>query len=670
MAEQLGTMTLMFAVLLAAGGILACVAAARFDSAAVLKLARAGMTGMLALITAASVVLFIALARSDFSLAYVAGYTERALPMGYKLAAFWAGQEGSLLLWAWLLVAMSAAATVQFRAHPIREQALLVGSLTVACGFFAALMLFAANPFAPQVPVVMDGYGLNPMLQNVGMLAHPPMLFLGYAGFTIPLAILIAALGAGRRDNDWVMPMRRWLIVAWVSLTVGIVLGAQWAYVELGWGGYWAWDPVENASLLPWLTGTALLHSIMSQHQRGMMKRWNAWLVVGTFLLCIFGTYLTRSGIVQSVHAFGESLVSTFFLVFMIVTAIASTALIVWRRRLLRPEHRLERLVSKEGAFLATNVLLVLITAVTLVGTIFPVLSGLFTEEPSTVQPTFYNKVVIPFAVALLAVMAFGPLLGNGHDAVTRMKRGLLVPIAGMLITLVAALALGLRDGWALLVTAIASLAVLVMLTDFARTLRARLTNRIENPLAAGVRLLDSNHRRYGGHAVHLGMLLVMIGVAGSSLFGLKENVTVTPGQAVQVGSRSLVYESLERRREANYTAYEASVTITDAAGRATTLRPQVRFFDKTEQPNAEVALSMGLNRDVYLTLNGWEDGGQKVAIQVMVNPLVSWIWNGGIVMTLGGIYSLLPRLLPQASTRLTTHRATIDGAVPAAMGK
>ncbi|MHC4589268.1 MAG: cytochrome c biogenesis protein CcsA, partial [Planctomycetota bacterium] len=323
MISGIGNLSLCAAILVAAGAVLASVASVRFRSPRLLRGARILLALVAVMLTATTAALIAALVNSDFRFDYVASYTERALPLGYKLAALWAGQEGSLLLWAWLLAILCMIAAVGWRTLVGTEHAVAVAVMALVCGFFGVLLLFAANPFQPVAGMAPpDGRGLNPMLQDPAMIIHPPLLFLGYAGFTIPFALTIGVLVAGRKDNHWIALVRRWLLASWLFLGAGIVLGAWWAYVELGWGGYWAWDPVENASLLPWLTSTALLHSIMVQQHRGMFKRWNVSLIFLTFTLCIFGTYLTRSGVIDSVHAYAGSLLGGFFLVFLVLLAL------------------------------------------------------------------------------------------------------------------------------------------------------------------------------------------------------------------------------------------------------------------------------------------------------------------------------------------------------------
>ena len=671
MNPMIGTYSLSLAVFITAATILTSLAAVRFESRQLLLVAKGGLGLMAGLFTIASIVLLTALVDGDFSVRYVQHYTEMALPIGYKLAAFWAGQEGSLLLWAWMLSIMSVLAVFTHRSSQIKPVAVLVAVLAVLGGFFAALMLYAANPFEAAEAVTADGQGLNPMLQNIGMIAHTPLLFIGYAVFAIPFALMVSALfsgtkkplptkplsnskvidyqtpGVGQNEDMSLGEVRNWTIFSWLFLSIGIILGAQWAYVELGWGGYWAWDPVENASLLPWLTATALLHSIIVQQHRGMLKIWNAGLIAVTFILCIFGTYLTRSGVVQSVHSFGASLVGTFFLVFLTLLTVFSIGMILWQRKSLRSENPLENILGREGAFLIVNVLLSLMMLVTLVGTIFPIISGLFVTEPVSVSEPFYNKFVIPLAVVLIALMACGPLLVYGADAGKRLRNGMIIPGILAALTIAVMCLLKLNDPWALACGAIITFAMTTLLMDLGKTTSERIKNTGENILGALLRMVDSNHRRYGGQLVHVGMLMIMAGIAGSRLFSIKQDLHLTPGQKAQVGNYEIQYQSLEEIQGGNYSAVQATLLATDGRGRQSTLKPQRRFYVKSEQPAAEIALETGLREDLYTNLAGWDDNGTKVAIQVIINPLVLWIWLGGIVLSLGGIICMLPRFLP-----------------------
>jgi cytochrome c-type biogenesis protein CcmF len=600
---------------------------------------------LFALLTLASVALMTAMVQSDFTISYVTRYTERALPLGYKMAAFWAGQEGSLLLWGWLLAVIGIVFAWQFRNDDNTQHAAAFGTLAAVIAFFAALMLFAASPFAPVEVPVADGRGLNPMLQDPGMIIHPPILFVGYAGFTIPFALLVASLIAKRSDDNWLARARPWIIWSWLFLGAGILLGAQWAYVELGWGGYWAWDPVENASLLPWLTGTALLHSSIGQRSRGVFKRWNAFLAASTFILCIFGTYITRSGVVDSVHTFGKSLVGTFFFVFLVLTTLFSTVLVLWRWGTLKPERPIESYVSREGIFLAANILLVTMTVLTTLGTMFPAITRAIGGQSLTVSQSFYNRAVLPLALVLVAVMALAPVLGYGRNVANKLMHNLAIPLGVAVLAIAALAVIGIRSVWALGAAAVCAVVITSILIDTVRGIRARRQNTHENLLVAALKLLDTNHRRYGSHVVHAGVAMMVIGIVGSSLYGTNETLQLTAGQGATVGRYHLTLDSFHEKREVNFTAVEAAVTLVDPAGNKHDLRPQRRFYDKAEEANSEVALRSGWREDLYVTLAGWESGGNPVALQVRINPLVKWIWVGGLAIAIGAVLALLPRL-------------------------
>jgi cytochrome c-type biogenesis protein CcmF len=654
MTILLGNIALMIAVIASAVGLLSTFAAGRLSQAGPLRVARWSLGTVWAMFSLASIMLIAALMESDFRLNYVARYTEKALPAGYKLAAFWAGQEGSLLLWAWLLAGMSITAAFVRRRKNDSEEAGTLGVLGVICGFFAMLLLQAANPFQVNADVPADGQGLNPMLQDPGMIAHPPLLFLGYAGCAIPFAMMFGALLSGRRDSAWIAGIRRWLLIAWLFLTVGILLGAQWAYVELGWGGYWAWDPVENASLLPWLTTTALLHSIMPHQQRGMLKHWNVALIGMTFALCIFGTWITRSGIVDSVHSFGKSLVGTFFFVFLMTIILSSILLILVRWNHLKSEHPIESLWGREAAFLATNLLLLIMTLVIGAGTLFPAISEGLTGRSVSVGQPFYNMVIVPMGLVLMGIMAFGPFLSYGKDAGNSLRHRVWPALAGGAVVAIALGFMRIFNPWALICGFIIGIAAVSVLSDLLATIYRRMQGLGENSLVALVRTVDLNHRRYGGQTAHVGMLMLMVGLAGSSLYNVKHDIQIASGATTRAGGWSINLQSIAEARHANFSAVEAVALVTDPAGKTITLRPQRRFYDKSEQSNSEVAISSSLARDAYLVLAGWEDGGQVVALQLLVNPLVIWLWIGGIVMTAGAVLCLLPRLMPQPST--STH--------------
>jgi len=645
MSALVGQYSLALAVMMLAGGLFAALAALRFDSPAFLRAARGAILGYATLLSLSAAALLWALIQSDFSIAYVAEYTERALPLGYKIAAFWAGQEGSILLWAWLLAMMSVVVVLGQWKQTSKESAVATALLAIVCGFFAVLLLFAANPFEPAATPAADGHGLNPMLQNLAMIIHPPLLFMGYAGFGVPWALLLGALLTGQTDGAWLRQARPWILFSWLFLSLGILLGAQWAYVELGWGGYWAWDPVENASLLPWLTGTALLHSAAGQ-RRGFFKRWTASLVALTFILCVFGTYLTRSGVVQSVHAFGESLVGRFFLGFLAVLVAGSVLSIILRLGLLKAERKVEELCTREGFFLAANVLLVLMMLVTLVGTVLPLLSGPFLHEPLSVGGPFYNKAVLPLALVVAAIMAAGPVVHYGNGAALRARRSLQIIVGSAAAGAGVMLLLGVYNPWALASAAVVTAVATGITLELLVVIRLRRTVRPENFALAAFRVLQGDHQRWGVYLTHFSLALIIVGVAGSSLYNANQTFQLQPGKSGKLGTHTITFVSLEELRHENYSAVQANVTLTDAHGQQVTLHPERRFYDKgmeQGQSASEVAIRWSLAGDIYVSLAGWEKDGQNVAIQVILNPLVDWIWIGGILLGLGAAVCLMP---------------------------
>lgn len=652
----MGEYSLVLAVLASVVGVMASAGALRLGTPVWHRAVRWSLYLFAASLALASGQLLWALAQSDFSIGYVASYTERALPMGYKLSAFWAGQEGSLLFWALVLSGMVCIFAASRRQDRSQSQAATLLTLAIISLFFSLLLLYAASPFSPSKSPVSDGHGLNPMLQNIGMIAHPPTLFVGYAGFAIPFALMVGALVTRQVGNEWVFQARRWVLVSWLFLTVGIVLGCQWAYVELGWGGYWAWDPVENASLLPWLTGTALLHGVIVQQQRGMLRISNALLAAASFLLCIFGTYLTRSGIIESVHAFQTSLISTFFFYFLLAGLVLSVALILWRLRDLRQQPPLEAFTSKEGAIFIGNILLVIIMGLTLLGTIFPLLSELATGQTRSVNQSFYNTATLPVALVLIAIMALAPALSYG---ITRMREVMrcLVPAIAAVLGAVAIGLLGFASPWALASAFVVTLTLVMLAMDLLGSLRARMQTQPTNPPLAAWRLIDGNHRRYGGHLAHMGIVLIVSGITGSSLYATKGSFQLKPGESAELGGYTLALEAITPIEQANFEGLQAQLVVRGADRSTMVLRPELRHYYKATQNNAEVAFHSTLLADFYVTLNGVERNN-TAGLQVVINPLVIWIWIGGIMMTLGGIWSLLPTLIRRPATVAAADQA------------
>jgi cytochrome c-type biogenesis protein CcmF len=663
LTSVMGNLVLFLAMLASVSAAALALASVRLESARLLTLSRRAMIAAAGGFMLAAMALMLACINSDFHLEYVAKFTDRVLPGSFKMAAFWAGQEGSILLWGLMIAVMAVIATTLWRQRPGKEYAVAAAALGIVCGFFAALLLFAANPFTLNEVIPDDGRGLNPLLQHAAMVFHPPALFLGYAGFTVPFALMLGIVAVRRADSEWLWEIRRWVLAAWLFLSVGILLGAEWAYVELGWGGYWAWDPVENASLLPWLTATALLHSMFVQQHRGMFKLWNVSLLASTFLLCVFGTYITRSGVVESVHAFGKSLIGTFFLLLLVSAALASIVLIVRARKSLLGERPPEVLVSREGFVLAGNVLLVLMTLATLVGTIFPVFSGLVSAQPVSVGVGFYNKVVVPPALVLLAMMAVAPVLGYGAKQADLLAGKLAVPAIAALVAAAALWLRGVDDLWALACAAIVAAGLVSIILDFLLAVRKQTASSGESALRLALRTIDANHRRYGGQVAHIGMLLILAGMAGSSLFSRKGQVETTAGQVVATEAGKLNLRDLMMVKGGNYEAVRALVTLTEANGNRLLMAPERRFYNQDES-NSQVAIDSNWRRDIYIVLSGWDhsqNGNSVVSFQVIVNPLVSWIWLGGFVLAAGALIGLSPQVLRRAEVADAEKQKTVE---------
>ena len=607
----------------------------------------------------ASLALWKGLASHDFNMEYVAAYTSRNLPSAYIFTAFWAGQKGSLLFWAVVLSLFASAAQLLTARRYAYLLPYVAGVTAAVITFFVTVMIFAADPFERLAFTPADGRGLNPQLQNVGMIIHPPMLYLGYISLTIPFAFAMAALLSRRIDTGWIHAMRKWTLVSWLFLAIGITLGMWWAYVELGWGGYWAWDPVENASLLPWLTMTAFLHSVMIQEKRGMLKRWNFSLVIGTFLLSIFGTFITRSGVIASVHSFTQSNVGYFFLAFLVIAAVLAFTLLYTRWSLLEADVQLESVVSREAAFLFNNLLLVGIAFSVLWGTLFPILSELVRGTKITVGVPFFNRVNVPLGLLLLALTGVGPLIAWRKASTSNLKRQFIAPVMSGLITLAALLALGVRDFYATVALALAGFVAGTIVQEFYRGVRARRRMHGESiPLALG-RLIGRNRRRYGGYIVHVGVLIYFVAFAGMA-FKRDKEATLKPGESTEISSP---FGHSYRFTHVGISQYETLNRIVSAAtvevskdGRSLGLmtsekRQHVDSFKRpTFEPSTEVGIRSNLEEDVYIVFAGAVNGTEEAVYRFNINPLVWWVWFGGLVLALGGILTMWPGGGPTSS--------------------
>lgn len=641
---DVGKLSLLLAWAVAAYSLISYLLGLRLNHKLLLSSARGGILAVGFLTTVASLLLFYLLLIGDFSVQYVYAYTNKNLPVFYKLAAFWAGNAGSLLLWAWLLsiFAVIIVTTKKGSLHKLVPFVMLF--LLVNVFFFLILLNVVANPFEKLNFTPEDGAGLNPLLQNPGMVIHPVTLYLGYVGFAIPFAWTMAALLTGKMDGEWFKTMRRWSLIAWLFLTLGNIYGAQWAYVELGWGGYWAWDPVENASLMPWLTGTALIHSLMIQERKGMLKIWNMGLVVVTYLLTIFGTFLTRSGILASVHAFGDNLLGSLFLGFLVFMLLLSLYIIFANRQLLREEAELESYLSRESSFLINNLLFAGITFAVFWGTMLPKFTELVRGVAVTVSPEFFNQVTGPLFLVMLALMALCPLITWRKASFSKLVENFRLPLA---LALVGGVLVYLftqhRDFPALLGYTVAFFAAFTTLREYFQGVKVRRQNTGESWVAAFSNLITRNKRRWGGYLAHLGVVLMAVGIIGSTIYQVEVTQTVSVGDTIKIGDYVLTYQGLREVQEGDTTVVYAEMPVTYKGKNIGSVKPEKIFYTYWEQPSTEVALKSSLKEDLYVILSGWEEGGQVATFKVDINPLVNVLWLGGYVLTFGTIFALWP---------------------------
>jgi cytochrome c-type biogenesis protein CcmF len=632
-----------------------------------------------AAVTIAVAVLVGAAFRNDFSIAYIRDHSNIALPAPYKFAALWSGQEGSLLFWSFLLASYGLVLRLR---HKVDKRLFAYASVVIAAVqvFFLLLLNFAAPPFALSTgPIPADGNGLNPLLQYAEMVIHPPMLYLGYVGFTVPFAFALSALIMKYPGEKWIHITRRWTMVTWGFLTIGIFLGAHWAYQVLGWGGYWGWDPVENASLMPWLTGTAFLHSVMMQEKRGMLKVWNMWLIFATFLLSIFGTFLTRSGVVSSVHAFAQSSIGNWFVVFMALTFAACVYFFVRNREHLKSEHKLESLVSRESSFLFNNLILLVACFTVLWGTLFPILSEWVQGHKVTVGPPFFNRVNVPVALGLLLLTALGPLLAWRKTSLESLKRNFAVPALLALGVVVALMAtppswgapFGMRPWqdisyfYALMTIGLSVLVAATVISEFVRGGRV-IARHNGSGLAAGmVQLTRRNTRRYGGYIVHFGVILIMIGFAGAA-FNRDIERELGIGDKMSIGPYTLTCRGWTEDDNPNYGSTWAILDVTKNGKPLTTMYPEKRFYKATQQPQSMVAIRSTIQEDLYVVFSGTNQDTGRPIIKAHLNPLVSWIWIGLLVVVAGTGIALVPNAAPTRAVAPARVREAVEQTVGA----
>ncbi len=613
-----------------------------------------------ALVIFASLALVYALLSRDFSIDYVARYSSSRLSVFYTLTAFWAGMEGSLLFWTLILSIFLFLMLRENRKYKdnVSQWISLYGGMVFL--FFITMTTFLSNPLTKNPFTPADGRGLNPLLQNISMAIHPVTLYLGYVGFAVPFVYAMAALTTGNLGVDWLRRAKKWTLLSWIFLTLGIFLGGRWAYVELGWGGYWAWDPVENASFIPWLTGTALLHSMILQETRGILKRWNFILVILTFALTIMGTFITRSGIVSSVHAFGSSNMSIYFVMYMLGWGILGFGLVFKRWKALGSE-KLGSFASKEGFFVINNWLFVGLAFAILFGVFLPVFSELFRGVKITVGPPFFNTISVPLFFLIFLALAICPFLTWRSFSSRALRRGLTVPLLAAFIVTGILVLIGIRHKFALIAYSLSTFVMIGVVYDIIKSgyIHAKITGT--NIFTSTYTLIRKNSQKYGGYVVHFGVAMVAIGITASSTFKIKKEVSLTEGQAVEVGDFQVLFQGKESGHNEEMEYVSAKLALSRKSGKPLgILRPELRHYWDWPEQNVEVDLKPLPEGDFYATFMGWDDDG-KAVFDFYFNPLIQWIWVGSIIMIIGGIISYLPYRRKESS--LSREKRAIEKA-------
>jgi cytochrome c-type biogenesis protein CcmF len=595
--------------------------------------------------TLSAALLFVLLFTRDFEVRYVFEHVSTYLKPAYVLSAFWAGLEGSQLLWLWMLTFFSAVAVWRRPTwdRELRPHAIAILAFTQA--FFAFLLLLLTNPFELMVTVPVEGTSLNPLLQNLWMIIHPPIIFAAYALWTIPAAYAIAALWTGRTDAVWLRGSRRWTLAAWSSLGIGILVGAWWAYLELGWGGYWGWDPVENSSLIPWLVGTAFVHSAIIQERRDMYRAWNVLLAVVTFLLTVFATFVTRSGVIQSVHAFAESPIGWYYLGYIGLILALSIGLMLARRKELQGRGELGDLLSREFVFLVTNLLFLGSAAAVLLGTLWPTFTEAVRGIATSLGPENYNRFMGPLGLLLVLLIGVCPLIEWRKISAERLLRSLWIQLAVALVTAVLLVVLGIRELWAVVSFAVTAFVAATVILQMTQGILARMRAAGENVLVATGQAVRNNRRRYGGQLIHFSILLIVIGIIASQSYQTEVQVALATGESVEVGGYTLLYQDFTYQQieeDGNKVLNQAVVDLYKGDRKVATVYPERNLHSNTQGAVTEVALRLGLKEDLYLVLASLEADG-LAAFQVLINPMVVWLWIGGAVLIVGTLIAAWP---------------------------
>ncbi|HEY2922573.1 MAG TPA: heme lyase CcmF/NrfE family subunit [Candidatus Binatia bacterium] len=644
MTATLGHSCILLAFLIAFSGVVSPVIAARTGEQRYLSIARYAIVGQFVLITFAAFALIYGLIATDFSIKYVAFNTTRATPVYYRVTGLWGALEGSLLLWEWVLIIFAGITAWVYRDRHREMMPWVIMIFSIVSVFFLGVIGFLSNPFETMFPVPPDGRGLNPLLEDANMMTHPPLLYTGFVGLTVPFAFAMAALIVGKLDEAWILSTRRWTIIAWFFLTAGNLVGAWWSYHVLGWGGYWAWDPVENAAFMPWLPATAFLHSIQVQERRRMLKVWNLSLIIVAFSLTIFGTFLTRSGILSSIHAFSSGPVGGFFLGFLAFILIGSFGLLAYRADLLREQPELDSMVSRESAFLLNNIVLVSALFTIFLGTIFPLLSEAVAGVQVSVGAPYFNSVTVPLFLFLVFLMAMGPMIAWRRASWDNLKRNFLWPATTALLLGLGLFVWKVRDFLPLLGFTLLAFVVCTILYDTALALRARKRIAGEGIMRGLISLARRNQRRYGGLTVHLGVVLIIMGIAGSMSYSIEREATLALKQQLQVGNYQIQFEGLTGSRQPTHFRIEGAFRVFHNGNDEGILNPALKFFPTQQSPIGRAVHQSSLSEDIYLILSGFSDLERNQAtLKVLVRPLVIWMWIGGFVIALGTLICILP---------------------------
>jgi cytochrome c-type biogenesis protein CcmF len=640
----LGHTAVVLGFFIALCGIVTPVLAARRAERRYLTLARYTITGQFVLVLSAAAALIYALIATDFSIKYVAFNTTRATPIYYRVTGLWGALEGSLLLWEWILIIFAGVTAWLYRDRHREMMPWVLMIFSIVSAFFLGVIAFLSNPFETISPVPVDGRGLNPLLEDANMMTHPPLLYTGFVGLTVPYAFAMAALMTGKLDEAWITSTRRWTLIAWFFLTAGNLVGAWWSYHVLGWGGYWAWDPVENAAFMPWLPATAFLHSIQVQERRRMLKVWNLSLIIIAFSLTIFGTFLTRSGILSSIHAFSSGPVGGFFLAFLALILLGSFGLLAYRADLLREQPELDSMVSRESAFLLNNIVLVSALFTIFLGTVFPLISEALAGVQVSVGAPYFNTVIVPLFLFVVFLMGVGPMIAWRRASLDNLRRNFMWPAVGSLLCALALFLWKIRDFFPLLGFTLLVFVVLSISYDTALALRARRRIAGEGVFRGLCTLARRNQRRYGGLIVHLGVVLIILGIAGSMSYSIEREATLAVDQELAIGEYRVRFLGLQGSQQPTHFRVEGAFRVFHNGAAEGVLRPALKFFPTQQSPIGRAVHRSTLSEDVYLILSGFSEVDQNQAtLKVLVRPLVIWIWIGGFVITFGTLVCIWP---------------------------